>query len=127
MIQILFQAYAQTGLHHKTPIPPPPLPLVHNPQVTLWVGRHYSPIPNYLWCKSMHSTVLQCTMGEKKKGGGGHWGGGRGEEWWTETGKINRDVVSSRVLMSTTQGHVRKKYKINRQKEKTKREKDMKY
>ena len=59
---------------------------------------------------------------------GGCWGGGGGgEEWWTETGKINMDVVSSRVLMSTTQGHVRKKYKINGQKEKMKREKDVKY
>ena len=47
------------------------------------------------------------------KRGGRCWGGGggAGEEWWTETGKINMDVVSSRVLMSTTQGHVRKKYK----------------
>ena len=58
---------------------------------------------------------------------GGRWSGGGGrEEWWTETGKINMDVVSSRVLMSTTQGHVRKKYKLNGQKEKM-REKDVKY
>ena len=76
MIQILFQTYAQTGLHHKTPIPPPSLPLVPNPQVTLWVGRHYSPITNYLWCKSMHNTVLQCTM-EKEGGAGVGVGGGR--------------------------------------------------
>ena len=61
---------------------------------------------------------------EKEWGGGG--GGVVREEWWTETGKINMDVVSSRVLMSTTHGHVRKKYKINGQKEKM-IEKDVKY
>ena len=32
-------------------------------------------------------------------------GGGEGGEWQTETGKINTNVVSSWVLMSTTHGH----------------------
>ena len=36
----------------------------------------------------------------------GRRGGGGGEkEWQTETGKINTNVVSSWVLMSTTQDH----------------------
>ena len=49
------------------------------------------------------------------------WAGGgwrRGAEWWTATGKINTNVVSYWVLMLTTHGHLRKKYKINGQKEK---------
>ena len=37
----------------------------------------------------------------KRKGGGG----GREKEWQKETGKINTNVVSSWVLMSTTHDH----------------------
>ena len=76
-------------------------------------------------CGANLCPILFCNAQWKKRGVLG-WGWGWGE-WWTETGKINMDVVSSRVLMSTTQGHVRKKYKVNGQKEKIKREKDVKY
>ena len=41
-------------------------------------------------------------------------GEGGGAKWWTEKGKINTNVVSSWVLVST-----RQKHKINGQKEKT--------
>ena len=60
------------------------------------VGIVYSPITNS--CGANLCTIpLQCTMEEE---------GGRGEkEWQTETGKININVVSSWVLMSTTQDH----------------------
>ena len=69
-------------------------------------------------CGANLCTIPLCTM-EKDWGGGG--------EWRTETGKININVVSSWVLMSTTHGHLKKKYKINGQKEKMKREKVVKY
>ena len=76
-MQILFQTYAKAGLHHKTPIPPPPLPLVHNPQVTLWVGRHYSPITKD--CGANVCTIPLCNAQWKMKGGGE-------KEWQTATG-----------------------------------------
>ena len=88
------------------PPPPPPLPLVHNPQVTLWVGRHYSPITNS--CGANLCTIPLCNA-----------------QWQTERGKISTKVVSSWVLMSTTHGHSRRN--TNGQKEKIKREKDVKY
>ena len=52
-------------------------------------------------------------------GGGGGGGGGEEKEWQTEPGKINTDVVSSWVLMSTTHHHLGRntngqKEKINR-------------
>ena len=51
--------------------------------------------------------------------GGGGGGGGEEKEWQTEPGKINTDVVSSWVLMSTTHHHLGRntngqKEKINR-------------
>ena len=48
-----------------------------------------------------------------------------GGEWQTETGKININVVSSWVLMLTTHSYIKKKYKINGQKEKMKRERKL--
>ena len=71
MIQISFQTYAQTGLHHKTPIPPPPLPLVHNPQVTLWVGiQLLTPVVQ------IYAQYHSAMHNGKTRGGGG--GGGDG-------------------------------------------------
>ena len=69
----------------------------------------------------MHNTTLQCTM-EKEEGGGERK---REKEWQTATGKINRNVVNSWVLMSTIHSHLRRN--TNGQKEKIKREKEVKY
>ena len=57
-----------------------------------------------------------------EKGGGGRK---REKEWQTATGKINRNVVSSWVLMSTTHSQLRNKYKWAERK--NKKEKDVKY
>ena len=46
-----------------------------------------------------------------------------GREWQTETGKLNNNVVSSCVLMSSTQGHSG----IQMGRKKKLREKDIKY
>ena len=46
----------------------------------------------------------------EKEGGEVEVGGGE-KEWQTKSGKINTNVVSSWVLMSTTHRHLRKKYK----------------
>ena len=50
-------------------------------------------------------------------------GGGGGEKkWQTATGKINRNVVSSWVLMSTTHSHLKKEYKRAERKKNEERE-----
>ena len=89
-------------------IPPHSLPPVHNPQVTLWVGRHYNPITNS--CGVSLCTIPLCNAQWKKKGGGVQVEGGE-KEWQTEPGKINTNVVSSWFSMSTTHHHLGKKYK----------------
>ena len=50
--------------------------------------------------------------------------GGGEKEWQTEPGKINTNVVSSWVLMSTTHRHLGKKYKCAERKNE---EKDVQY
>ena len=82
IMQILFQTYAETSLHHKTAIPPPAPtpPLVHNPQVTLWVGRHYSPITNSGLVQIYAQYHSAMHNGEKKRGGGGERKNGRQQQ-----------------------------------------------
>ena len=63
----------------KNPIPPPPLHLVQNPQVALWVGRQYYPISWYLmssdvswhiwdklWPVPKHGSVILYVHGNQK-------------------------------------------------------------
>ena len=67
-----------------------------------------SPITNS--CGANLCTTPLCNAQWKKRRGGGEREREREREWQTATGKINRNIVSSWVLMSTTQSP-QKKYK----------------